>query len=68
MVKVYAMYKGDKCLASGTLYQLAKQLNINIQTLRFYLTPTYKKRFEKSKNRRELIRIEWKRNIEVFNG
>ena len=57
MVKIYAMYKGEKCLASGTLYQLAQQLGIDIQTLRFYLTPTYRKRLKKSKNRRELIRI-----------
>lgn len=58
MVKVYAMYKGEECLATGTLVQLSKKLNISIQTLRFYLTPTYRKRFIKSKNRRELIRIE----------
>lgn len=58
MVKVYAMYKKDKCLATGTLVQLSKSLNISIQTLRFYLTPTYQKRFKESKNRRELIRIE----------
>lgn len=60
MVKIYAMYKGDKCLASGTLYQLAQKLDIDIQTLRFYLTPTYRKRVGDSKNRRELIRIGWK--------
>lgn len=58
MVKIYAMYKGEKCLATGTLYQLAKELNINMQTLRFYLTPSYHKLLKASKNRRELIRIE----------
>lgn len=58
MAKIYAMYKGEKCLATGTLYQLAEKLNINIQTLRFYLTPTYRKRLKNSKNRRELLRIE----------
>lgn len=58
MVKVYAMYKGERCLATGTLIQLSKSLNISIKTLRFYLTPTYQERFKKSKNRRELIRIE----------
>ena len=58
MAKIYAMYKGEKCLGTGTLYQLAEKLNINIQTLRFYLTPTYRERFEKGRNRRELIRIE----------
>ena len=57
MTKIYAMYKGDKLLASGTLYQLAKELKIEIQTLRFYLTPTYKKRLKKGINRRELVEI-----------
>ena len=58
MAKIYAMYKGDKCLATGTLIQLSKALDIKIQTLYFYLSPTYKERFKKGKNRRELIRIE----------
>ena len=58
MTKIYAMYKGDKLLASGTLYQLAKELKIEIQTLRFYLTPTYRERLKKGKNRRELIELE----------
>lgn len=58
MAKIYAMYKGEKCLATGTLVQLSKALNIKIQTLYFYMTPTYKKRLEKGINRRELIRLE----------
>lgn len=58
MVKIYAMYKGDECLAVGTLIQLARDLNIKHKTLQFYLTPTYKNRSKKGKNRRELIRVE----------
>lgn len=61
MAKIYAMYKGEKCLATGTLVQLSKALNIKIQTLYFYMTPTYKKRLEKGINRRELIRLEWRK-------
>ena len=57
-MKVYAMYKGDECLAIGTLIQLSRDLNIKYQTLKFYLTPTYKKRSSKGKNRRELVRVE----------
>lgn len=58
MSKVYAMYKGDECLGVGTLIQLAKQLNVQYSTMKFYLTPTYKKRSKKGKNRRELVRVE----------
>lgn len=58
MSKVYAMYKGEKCLGTGTVIQLSKILNIKIDTLYFYMTPSYKKRVKKGKNRRELIRVE----------
>ena len=47
MAKIYAMYKGEKCLATGTLIQLSKALNIKIQTLYFYMSPTYQKRVAK---------------------
>ena len=60
MTKVYAMYKGEECLATGTIIQLSKILGIKIQTLQFYLTPTYKNRVKKGKNRRELILIDYK--------
>lgn len=57
MVKVYAMYKGEECLGIGTIKELAEMLNVSIKTIKFYLTPTYKKRCKKSKNRRELIEV-----------
>lgn len=58
MSKIYAMYKGEKCLGIGNIIQLSKQLKIKYKTLLFYKTPTYKKRLENSKNRRELILID----------
>ena len=54
-MKEYAMYKGDECIAIGTIDEIAKRLNVKVKTIKFYLTPTYKKRVKKSKNRRELI-------------
>ena len=59
-MKEYAMYKGDKLLATGTLFQLSEKLNISINSLRFYLTPTYRKRVEsrpngKFENQRALV-------------
>ena len=57
-MKEYAMYKGEECLGIGTLIQLARDLNVQYRTLKFYLTPTYKKRSSKGKNRRELVRVE----------
>ena len=57
-MKIYAMYKGEECLGIGTLKELAKELNVKEDTIRFYTTPTYKRRVKKSKNRRELVLIE----------
>lgn len=57
-IKVYAMYKGEECLGIGTIKELAAQFNVKIKTIKFYTTPTYKKRVKKAKNRRELILIE----------
>lgn len=55
--KVYAIYKGEECLAIGTKYELSQELGIKPFTVYFYSTPTYKKRC-KGKNRRELVLIE----------
>lgn len=51
------MYKGEECLAIGTIKELAEKLKVKEKTIYFYTTPTYKKRIKKSKNRRELVRI-----------
>lgn len=57
-IKEYALYKGEKCLGIGSIRELAEQFNVQEKTIKFYLTPTYKKRVKESKNRKELILIE----------
>lgn len=42
-MKEYALYKGEKCLAIGTIKEIATQMKIKIKTIHFYKTPTYKK-------------------------
>ena len=59
----YAMYKGDELLSIGTLREISQELNIKMNTLRFYLSPTYKKRVGDRKNgkfekQRMLVRLE----------
>lgn len=56
-MKQYALYKGEKLLAMGTIYQIAEQLGLKYHSVYFYTTPCYKKRIKNSKNRRELIEI-----------
>lgn len=60
MAWVYAMYKGDECLAIGTKKEICKQMNISIKTLNYYRTKAYQERLEnrKEKNARRVIRID----------
>lgn len=55
----YAMYKGDELLAFGTREEICKQMNIKLQTFRFYRTKAYKDRIKnrKARNYRTIIRI-----------
>ena len=44
-----AVYKGDEMIATGSLQDVAKQLNVNPETIYFYLTPSYQERLAKRK-------------------
>ena len=57
-MKEYALYKGEECLAIGTIKELAKRLKVKERTIYFYTTPTYKKRVKAGKNRRELVTLD----------
>ena len=59
-MKEYALYKGEECLAIGTLKEIAEKMKVKVETIKFYMRPTYKKRGLglKSNNRRVLIRLE----------
>lgn len=58
MEKYFALYKGEECLAIGTIKQIAKELNIKERTVRFYMTPSYMKRRNKIGNYRILIKLD----------
>lgn len=45
-----AVYKGDTFLTLGTVKECADYLGMKEETLKFYLTHTYRKRLEKRKN------------------
>ena len=53
----YALYKGEECLAIGTILQIAHKMGVKYRTIYFYTMPTYKRRCKKGKNRRELIKL-----------
>lgn len=57
---MYALYKGEEFLCMGTIYQIAKEQNVGIGTIKYYKTNAYKRKLDKrnSKNARILIKIE----------
>ena len=58
MSKEYALYKGDKFIMLGTIPIIAKKMGVKERTIRFYKSPTYKKRKQNSKDYLELVEIE----------
>ena len=53
---MYALYRGDKFIDLGTKQYLANLLNVSINTITFYMSPTYRKRT--NNNGYLVIRIE----------
>lgn len=42
--KEFALYKGEEIIAEGTIQEIADQLQVKVETVKFYNTPAYKKR------------------------
>lgn len=59
-MKEYALYKGEECLAIGTIKEIAEHMKVKAKSIMFYMSPTYQKRGLglKSNNRRVLIKLE----------
>ncbi len=53
----YAVYKGERLLAIGNERQLARELGVKIETIKFYRSPAYQRRLAKRKNRGENCRV-----------
>jgi hypothetical protein len=43
-MKLYALYKGDEFIDIGTSKELAKKLNVKIETIWFYMSEKWKER------------------------
>lgn len=51
---IYAIYKGDKLLATGKSYEVCNRLGIDVKTLYNYCAPSRHKSAERSKKPRTL--------------
>lgn len=59
-MKEYALYRGEEILSIGTVYEIAKDLGIKVDTVKYYGCNAYKRKIEKRKSKifRELIELE----------
>ena len=57
-IRWYALYKGDKFLYQGTKQDLAKYLGVSEDTIYFYTTPAYKRRFADNSNKYLVIKVD----------
>lgn len=58
---IYALYKGEQLLSTGTIYEIAKELNVEVKTIKYYGTNSYKRKLEKrtrTRNARELVKLD----------
>lgn len=56
-MREYALYKGEKCLAIGTIKEIAEKMKVKYRTIYFYTMPVYKKRCGNSKKRLEMVEL-----------
>lgn len=53
----YAMYKGENLLVIGTESELARELGVKVETIKFYRSHAYQRRLAKRKKRGENCRV-----------
>lgn len=61
LIREYALYKGEELLSFGTIGEIAEEMGVKKDTVRYYKTPAYKRKLVKRKTRgkqRILIEIE----------
>lgn len=54
---IKVMYKGDDVIAVGTVMEIAQKLGKKLETVKFYGTPSYKKRIERQNGKNRLILV-----------
>lgn len=58
---MYALYKGEELLSMGIIFQIAQDLNVQVSTVKYYGSDSYKKKLAKRKrsnNSKKLVNLE----------
>lgn len=56
-MKEYALYKGEDLLVMGTIPHIAKQMEVQIQTITYYRTQAYRNRLKRRNAMNGNVRI-----------
>ena len=56
--RIYAMYHGDEFITTGTLMEIAAFCGLTYSTVRFYSSPTHKKRVKNKNKCLDVFRLE----------
>lgn len=54
---LFAVYRGDTHIVTGTSYQVAAHMGWKVETVSWYTNPSYMKRVAKRKNARNYITV-----------
>lgn len=57
----YALYKGEEILSIGTIDEIAREMNVQYRTIKYYTTGAYKRKLakrKKPKNFKMLVLLE----------
>ena len=55
---IYALYKGEKFIADGTIHEIHRETGKSINQLKYMTYPSYEKRSVNSKNRLCMVRLD----------
>lgn len=56
--RIYALYKGEKFIAEGTIQEIHKETGKSIASLKYKTYPSYEKRCVNSKNKLRMIPLD----------
>jgi hypothetical protein len=58
MRATYGLYKGDELIRVGTKDELARLVGVKPETIYYYTTKAYRKRFKDASRRRIAVRLD----------
>ena len=58
MKKEYALYKSEEILAMGTIFEIALEMGVTVETIKYYGCNSYKKKLAKRKKQTARVLVE----------